>query len=1011
MTRCSLPVTFALAAVLAGPALGGIIDVAWVGPNGGLWHNTSHWDPDTIPNNGGGFEYHAVISSTRSGALVNLGSNATISQLTIGTDDAVNINNARSLTLVSSDERSSGLVNNAGLIEVNSTGNTTHLYVSGGPVMFTGGGIIRLSDHINNRFYRSGTLGSIINLDNVIEGSGHIGWSSIPTAITNNHFIIANQPTPLNVHANNTLLTNTGEMRAENGGTLQINAGTYDNSGGLIEARSGSVVDLNGSATITGGTLATQGDGVFLVTISTPRWIDLDHTGHTIIENSRNLELAGDIHNSGLIEVNSTGSTTHLYVAEGPVTLSGGGTIHLSDHLNSRFYRSGSFGSIVNMDNVIEGSGHIGWSSIPTAITNHHLIIANQPTPLNVHANSTLLTNTGEMRAENGGTLQINAGTYDNIGGLIEARAGSLVDLSGNATITGGTLNTEGDGMILVTTSTPRWIDLDHTGHTMIENARTLHVTGAIHNSGLIEVSSSGNSTYFMPTDCPVTLTGGGTIRLSDNANNWIYRSGAEGSINNVDNTIEGAGNLGWSGIPTDINNQHLIIANVTNSLNLHANSALFTNEGELRAEDGGTLRINTGTYDNTGGLILAKADSIVDLNGNALITGGTITTEDNGIVLVTASTPRWTDINHAGHTRIQNGRTLHATGTIANTGLIELDSTGSSTYFRPVGGDAVTLSGGGTVQMSDNTNNWMYRADAGSYWINQDNTIRGAGNIGWTGSRNGIINHGEIIADGLNLLQLAPDSDIGFINHGLFHTQNTGGLAIAGGMMNQQGQVLIDADSTLTRSGAHYIQTAGTTTVNGTLVVTGSGNQLRLQGGVLNGNGQVNGTLNNTAGIINPGLSTGLLTINGTYVQSNAGVLTIEIDGETPITEHDVIDVNGNAQLGGYLQPVFGENYNPANGTQWTVLTANAVSGTFNAVLPCQEIRLVYQSDAVVIERTGVLKIGDMNCDGAVDVSDLLILLGAWGQCPAETLCPADLNADGTVDVSDLLILLSNWG
>jgi len=52
-----------------------------------------------------------------------------------------------------------------------------------------------------------------------------------------------------------------------------------------------------------------------------------------------------------------------------------------------------------------------------------------------------------------------------------------------------------------------------------------------------------------------------------------------------------------------------------------------------------------------------------------------------------------------------------------------------------------------------------------------------------------------------------------------------------------------------------------------------------------------------------------------------------------------------------------------------------------------------------------------DLNCDGVVNVSDLLILLGAWGTCTEPDACPADLNDDGVVNVSDLLILLSNWG
>lgn len=49
-----------------------------------------------------------------------------------------------------------------------------------------------------------------------------------------------------------------------------------------------------------------------------------------------------------------------------------------------------------------------------------------------------------------------------------------------------------------------------------------------------------------------------------------------------------------------------------------------------------------------------------------------------------------------------------------------------------------------------------------------------------------------------------------------------------------------------------------------------------------------------------------------------------------------------------------------------------------------------------------------DLTGDGHVDVSDLLLLLGAWGSCIG---CDADLNGDQVVDVSDLLLLFGAWG
>ncbi|MEE9131351.1 MAG: hypothetical protein V3T84_15135 [Phycisphaerales bacterium] len=53
----------------------------------------------------------------------------------------------------------------------------------------------------------------------------------------------------------------------------------------------------------------------------------------------------------------------------------------------------------------------------------------------------------------------------------------------------------------------------------------------------------------------------------------------------------------------------------------------------------------------------------------------------------------------------------------------------------------------------------------------------------------------------------------------------------------------------------------------------------------------------------------------------------------------------------------------------------------------------------------------GDLDGDGTVGASDLLILLVNWGPCGDCDDCLADLDDDCTVGASDLLILLENWG
>ena len=48
-----------------------------------------------------------------------------------------------------------------------------------------------------------------------------------------------------------------------------------------------------------------------------------------------------------------------------------------------------------------------------------------------------------------------------------------------------------------------------------------------------------------------------------------------------------------------------------------------------------------------------------------------------------------------------------------------------------------------------------------------------------------------------------------------------------------------------------------------------------------------------------------------------------------------------------------------------------------------------------------------DLDGDGEVNVTELLMVIDQWGQSST----PADINGDGIVDVSDLLMVVANWG
>ena len=70
----------------------------------------------------------------------------------------------------------------------------------------------------------------------------------------------------------------------------------------------------------------------------------------------------------------------------------------------------------------------------------------------------------------------------------------------------------------------------------------------------------------------------------------------------------------------------------------------------------------------------------------------------------------------------------------------------------------------------------------------------------------------------------------------------------------------------------------------------------------------------------------------------------------------------------------------------------------------PYQPLGIVFEELTIADKSTYC---PDINGDGYVNVTDLLVVIDQWGL----TDSPADLNFDGIVDVSDLLIVVGSWG
>lgn len=127
------------------------------------------------------------------------------------------------------------------------------------------------------------------------------------------------------------------------------------------------------------------------------------------------------------------------------------------------------------------------------------------------------------------------------------------------------------------------------------------------------------------------------------------------------------------------------------------------------------------------------------------------------------------------------------------------------------------------------------------------------------------------------------------------------------------------------------YNNNNNSATIDG--IVTASGNF--VQNGFLNGHGTLivpNGITNN--GTVAPGNSPGLLSVTGNLINSAAGIIAIELGGNTAAgNDYDQLAISGSASLNGQLFISIVNGFNPQPGQTFTILTSSAVSGTFSSV------------------------------------------------------------------------------
>jgi autotransporter-associated beta strand protein len=130
-----------------------------------------------------------------------------------------------------------------------------------------------------------------------------------------------------------------------------------------------------------------------------------------------------------------------------------------------------------------------------------------------------------------------------------------------------------------------------------------------------------------------------------------------------------------------------------------------------------------------------------------------------------------------------------------------------------------------------------------------------------------------------------------------------------------------------------------GDTNVNdGVLQIDGSisSNTFVSHGGALAGSGTVNGNItNNNRGIVSPGDALGVpgvLTVENNYTQAQGATLLIQIAG-ADAGQVSVLNILGNANLNGYLDPVLVNGFVPRIGQSFTIINYASHTGFFSHI------------------------------------------------------------------------------
>jgi fibronectin-binding autotransporter adhesin len=770
-------------------------------------------------------------------------------------------------------------------------------------------------------------------------------------------------------------LTNSGTLDLLDSSTTTL-SGTITNNGTVnMESAGGQTfLAINGAVTL-------KGTGALVLGNGGPNYIT--GTGTTpVLTNQSTIEGTGYVGNGSMgftntgtlnsnvsggalaINVNSSGFTNY----NGTTTTLTGGT-YIANGGNITFAAGNNTGITTLAASVTEEAGGQLLNT-----TNNTNALASLTSITSAGALTTNVNFTDAGAFSNAGSLTILGGTSFSVGSLSQISGGSLTAgtyvLDANLSLTGATQSiTTNAATLVLAGGTIENANNSNALAGLAVNSGKLTVGGSSNNvattaasfsnTGTLTINSGDSFTAKALTQISGTTLSAGTYVLGGNLD--LSTGTANITTNSATLTIEG----GTIENTSNSSNALLNLAANTKSLTL-ADNANFTTTGNFN--NTGTLTVNSGsTFTVLSGKALANYKPGTNtLTGGTYVVGGTLAFNagaTGGIKTDSAN------ITLEGSGEMKN-TTSGAPSTNALINLATISSTGSLTLadnanFTAAGNftndDRLIVNSGSSFALTGSnvlTNLASGTLTGGSYTV--------GGTLQLTSANGGITTNAATLTltgTSAKILDGTTNALAGFNNNTGSLTLSADAVVATANNFTNSGTVDVAKGSTFTVSGTghSYMQTAGQTTIDGTLAGIPGG--ASITGGTILGSGVVKGNLSvgnatGTAATINVGdnAKAGLLSITGKYTQLATGTMTGLVAGTAAGTGFSQLKVTGTAALAGTINFTVATAFQSSLtlGETFTVLTSSGVSGTFSnstiAINGTFQFNVSYTSTAVVL-------------------------------------------------------------